>query len=165
MAKETREKKMRGLTPWEPHAGVPRWEQEMEGKFWDLLEGESQALRDERWWPGNSLQAREPAIDLYRENDEIVAKAELPGMKKDDIQVNITDSLLTISGEKKKEEESKAREYYQSERLYGSFMRKLSLPSRVNPEKARATYENGVLEIHLTKTDETKKRKVRIKLQ
>lgn len=167
MAKEVKEwgKEKRGLMPWRPFTEMTRWEREMEHIFEDFFGGSLRPLRDERWWPGKILGIREPAVDLYEEKDEIVAKAELPGMTKDDIQVNITDNLLTIKGEKKKEEEVKEKDYYRSERSYGAFARRVALPTEVNVEKISASFKNGVLEIHLPKSEEAKKKEIKVKVE
>jgi HSP20 family protein len=115
-------------------------------------------------WPGSSLEIQEPSVDLYEEKDQVVVKAELPGITKDDIRVSISDDVLTIKGEKKKEEEDTGKDYYRSERVYGSFLRTLPLPAEVNPEKAQATFRNGVLEIRLPKSEEAKKKMINVKV-
>lgn len=118
----------------------------------------SQALMSEVF----SLRA--PAVDLYEGEQEVVIKAEVPGMDKGDLKVDLTDSMLTISGEKKKEENIKEEAYTYSERSYGSFSRSLQLPCAVKSDKARATFKNGVLEVKLPKTEESKKRHVTVKI-
>jgi len=104
-------------------------------------------------------------VDLYEEKDEIVAKVELPGMEKDDIEVNIIDHRLTVKGEKKKEKEIKEENFYRSERSYGSFIRALDLPKEVQAEKAQASFKAGVLEIRLPKTEEAKKKEIKVKVE
>ena len=104
-------------------------------------------------------------MDLYEEKDEIVAKVELPGMEKDDIEVNIIDHRLTVKGEKKKEKEIKEENFYRSERSYGSFIRALDLPKEVQAEKAQASFKAGVLEIRLPKTEEAKKKEIKVKVE
>ena len=165
MAKEEREKETKGLVPWRPFADMTRWEREMERMFGDFFGRSLRPFWDERRWPGRDVEISAPAVDLYEEKDEIVAKAELPGMSKDDIEVNIDDHQLTIKGEKKKEEEVKEKSYYRSERSYGSFARILDLPSEVQVEKARASFKNGVLEIHLPKTEQAKKKEIKVKVE
>jgi len=159
---ETKEKKE--IAPWRPFADLGRWERDMERVFDDFLGRRVRPLWDDRWWPIKDLGIPAPAVDLYEEKDEIVAKAELPGMEKGDIQVNISDHLLTIKGEKKKEEETKEKNFYRSERSYGSFSRSVELPADVHGEKARASFKNGVLEIRLPKTEEAKKKDVKVKV-
>lgn len=94
------------------------------------------------WWPERWLRSHEmdmkaPRVDLFEEKDEIVVKAELPGIEKDDVEVKLTDHTLIIKGEKKKAEEVKEQNYYRSERSYGSFLRTLDLPKEVRPDKVK----------------------------
>ena len=113
------------------------------------------------------MATREPNLDLdlYEEKDQIVVKAEMPGFTKDDIQISIADNALTIKGEKKKEEEDSGKDYYRSERVYGAFTRILALPAEINPDKVQATFKNGVLEIRLPKSEDAKKKEIKVKVQ
>ena len=142
---------------------MARWERDMERMLGNFFSGRH-SLFDDRSWPGSSLGIREPSVDLYEEKDHIVVKAELPGMTKDDIQVSISDNVLTIKGEKKKEEEDRDKDYYRSERVYGAFMRSLPLPAEVNSEKVHAAFKNGVLEVRLPKSEEAKKKAINVKV-
>lgn len=105
-----------------------------------------------------------PAVDIYEEGDDLVVKADLPGLSKEDIEVKVTDDYITISGEKKKEEKVEEKNYYRYERSYGSFSRTFRLPVEVQTDKAKAKFENGVLEVRIPKTEEakTKERKLQI---
>lgn len=118
------------------------------------------------WWPGLREAAGEiaPSIDIFEEGDDVVVKAELPGMKKEEIEVSLTEDSITISGEKKMEEKVEKKGYYRHERSYGSFARSFILPSEVRPDEAKAEFKEGVLEIRVPKTEEakTKVRKVAI---
>lgn len=165
MTKQETKKEKPEVTPWRPFSEMARWEREMERTFEDFFGKRLRPLMDERWWVPRTIALPAPAVDLYDEKDEIVAKAELPGMGKDDIQVNISDHLLTIKGEKKREEETKEENYYRSERSYGSFSRSVELPAEVQVEKARASFKNGVLEIRLPKTEEAKKKESKVKVE
>ena len=115
-------------------------------------------MRPSRALMSEAFSLRAPAVDLYEGDQEVVIKAEVPGMDKGDLKVDLTDSMLTISGEKKKEENVKEEAYTYSERSYGSFSRSLQLPCAVKSDKAKATFKNGVLEVKLPKTEEAKKR-------
>ena len=106
-----------------------------------------------------------PSIDIYEEKGDIVVKAEIPGMSKEDISVNVTANVLNISGEKKKEEKVEKKDYFHLERSYGSFHRSFSLPGDVQTDKAKATFKNGILEIRLSKTKESKKKSVKLKIE
>ena len=112
------------------------------------------------WWPGLKEAGSEiaPSIDIYEEGDEVVVKAELPGMKKEDIEVNLTDDSITISGEKKTEERVERKGYYRHERSYGSFARSFTLPSEVRTDEVKAEFKDGVLEVRVPKTEEAKKK-------
>jgi len=105
-----------------------------------------------------------PAVDVFEEKDDIVVKAELPGIEKDNIEVNLTDHHLTIKGEKKKEEEVKDERYYRSERSYGSFMRTVELPKDVHADKVKASFKNGILEVRLPKTEDAKAKEIKVRV-
>jgi HSP20 family protein len=163
---ETATEKRGGLIPWRPLAEMSRWQRDMERMFGNFFTGRVHPLFDERWWPGSSLGPQESSLDLdlYEDKDAIVVKAELPGMSKDDIQISITDNVLTIKGEKKKQEADEGQDYYRAERVYGSFIRTVSLPTEINPEKVQATFRNGVLEIRLPKSEQAKKKEIKVKV-
>lgn len=96
-----------------------------------------------------------PPVDLFEEGSELVLRSELPGMKREEIDVNITGNILVISGEKRREGKTDRRGYLRSETSYGTFSRSLTLPEGVDTEKVKATFTNGVLEIRMPKTGET----------
>ena len=106
-----------------------------------------------------------PVVDVADDDDAIIVKAEVPGCKADDIDISVHGSTLTISGEKKQEEEKKEKGYYHLERSYGSFRRDLNLPSDVEPANVEAVYKNGVLTITLPKAERAKSVKVEVKEQ
>ena len=112
-----------------------------------------------------SKRNRWPALDISENENEFVVKAEVPGCKAEDIDISVHDSRLTISGEKKQEEEKKEKGYYHIERSYGSFRRDLSLESPVDPSKIEAACKNGVLTIKLPKTEKNRSVKVKVKDQ
>jgi HSP20 family protein len=88
-----------------------------------------------------------PQIEVFHNNDQFIVRADLPGLTKDDVQLEVTDEFLTISGERKEEKEEKQEGFYRSERTYGSFYREIPLPEGAKTENAAATFNNGVLEI------------------
>jgi len=104
-----------------------------------------------------------PAVDMVDQKDEIVVKADLPGLEQKDIEVTVQDSTLTIRGERKTEKEEKREDYYYSERSCGAFVRSLPLPTGVEADKVKATFTKGVLEVHLPKAKEAKGKTVEIK--
>ena len=164
MAEKTKEKETKAITPRRPFMDLTRWERDMERMMDDFFGRRMRPWWPERWLRAEPLEVPSPAVDLYEEKDDIVVKAELPGMDKDNIAVNLTDHTLTIKGEKKKEEEIKEENYYRSERSYGSFLRTLELPRDVHADKVKATFKNGILEVRLPKTEEAKAKEVKIKV-
>jgi HSP20 family protein len=103
-----------------------------------------------------------PAVDVFEKDDKFVVKAELPGMKEEDIDVSVVGDTLTVKGEKKTESEVKEENYYRCERSYGSFYRSIPLPSTVDASKIKADFEDGVLEVTLPKTAEVKPKKIAV---
>jgi HSP20 family protein len=106
-----------------------------------------------------------PSVDVFEESDEVVVKAELPGMKKEDIDVSMTDNAISISGEKKKEEKVERKNYYREERSYGSFTRSFRFPVEVQTDKAKANFKEGILEIRIPKTEEAKKKEKKLVIE
>ena len=106
-----------------------------------------------------------PAIDIAEKDNEFVVKAEIPGCKAEDVNISVHGNMLTISGEKKQEEEKKEKGYYHMERSYGSFRRDLTLVSEVDPAKIEAICKDGVLTITVPKSEKAKPVKVKIKEQ
>jgi HSP20 family protein len=102
-----------------------------------------------------------PALDLYQSNDNVIAVVELPGMRKEDIDISLHEGMLTVSGERKQEtaETDKAE---RSERYVGKFRRSISLPSRVDASKVSANYKDGILTVTLPKAEEAKPRKIQV---
>ena len=97
-----------------------------------------------------------PALDLYEEKDNLVVKAELPGMKREDIEVSLHEGSLSISGERKSEQKHEDAEVYRAERFFGRFQRTVTLPTPVAADKVKAEYKEGILSITLPKTEEAK---------
>jgi HSP20 family protein len=144
---------------------VPFWERELDRLFDEFRQLPWPRLWDEPWWPTRSLRLRVPALDVYEENEEIVVKGELPGLSKDNIQVDLTGNRLTIKGEKKKHEEVKSENYYRSERSFGSFARTVELPVDVKVDAAKASFKDGILEVRLPKSEEAKKKQVKLPVE
>jgi HSP20 family protein len=105
-----------------------------------------------------------PFLDISETQDEIVVKAEIPGVEKEDIKLSITDNVLALKGEKKMSREVEEENYHRIERVYGSFYRSVELPSRVKAEGIEANFENGVLEVRIPKAKEANVKKIEIKL-
>jgi len=104
-----------------------------------------------------------PAMDVTERDDAFVAELELPGMKPEDFQVELNDGVLSIRGERKQETEEKGRHFHRTERVYGSFERRIALPSAVDADKIDATYKDGVLTVTVPKLPGPKPHKVEVK--
>lgn len=100
------------------------------------------------------------SIDMFEEGNDLVIKAELPGIKKEEISIDLAGDILTLSGEKRSEERTERKDYYRVERSFGSFSRKLQLPVEIQADKVHAAFKDGVLEIRMPKS-ESEKQKVR----
>jgi HSP20 family protein len=137
-------------------------------EMFDALQGEMDRLwhRPPPFWSGalptlfrrtsGSGIAWAPRIDVYEKDNAVIVKAELPGLKKEDVQVELDDGTLVIRGESKAESEVKDENYYRIERSFGSFYRRMALPFEVKPEQIQATMKDGVLEVRIPKPAETK---------
>jgi HSP20 family protein len=104
-----------------------------------------------------------PAVDMYQTDNEIVVKAAIPGVKTDEVQINVTGEVLTIKGEVKEKEEVKEKAYHLREQRWGMFERTLALPTDVIADKAKAEFENGILTITLPKAEEVRPKTINIK--
>jgi len=103
-----------------------------------------------------------PSVDIFETDGEIVVKAELPGMERKDIALNLEKNVLTLKGERRFEKETKDDNYHRIERSYGSFSRAFSIPATVEEDKIRAEYKDGVLRIVLPKKEQAKPKQIRI---
>lgn len=133
----------------------------------DSLQGDMNRLFDRFFDTGRGSTGRTarrwiPAMDLVETDNHLVLRADLPGMREDDVNIEIKDSVLTISGERKAEHEEKGEGYHRVERSFGSFSRSLSLPDGVDPKKIDAKFAEGVLEVRVPKPEETKPTRVEI---
>jgi len=120
------------------------------------------SLNDVANGSSNLLGTWNPAVDLYDNKDSVVVRAELPGMKREDIDISLHDGTLSISGERKVEKEYENAETYRSERFVGRFQRTISLPSPVNGEAVSAQYKEGILTVTLPKTEESKPKQIHV---
>ena len=120
------------------------------------------------WGPDRWLRAgteiEAPIVDMYYDKEELVISAELPGMEKDDVEVNVNNHLLTLKGNKKRQETIAEDDYLCRERAYGRFSRSLELPADVQGEKVRASFKNGVLEIRLPCTGAGKGKTIKVEV-
>ncbi len=105
-----------------------------------------------------------PAVDIYETNDSFVVSADLPGLNKDEIQIDLKDNTLTLKGEKKFEEKVSKDNYIRVERAYGSYVRSFTLPQNVDPEKIKAKYKEGVLEVTIPKKEDARPKQIKVEL-
>jgi HSP20 family protein len=108
----------------------------------------------------NLLSGWTPALDVFEGKDNFIVKAELPGMKKEDIEVSLHDGSLSISGERKSETKHEDAEVYRAERFFGRFQRTVTLPALVAADKVKAQYKDGVLTVTLAKTEQAKPKQI-----
>jgi HSP20 family protein len=101
-----------------------------------------------------------PALDVFEDKDTLTVKAELPGMKREEIEVSLHDGALTISGERKRETKHENAEVYRAERFVGRFQRSVTLPARVASDRVKAQYKDGILTVTLPKTEEAKPKQI-----
>lgn len=126
-------------------------------------------LFDRPWrhgWPlGRALEpfrTKMPAVDVIDREDEVLVRAEVPGVDQDDLEVTVTENAVTISGHCKKEEEDKEGDYYRRETSYGEFTRTVGLPADVDADKGKAKFKDGLLEVTLPKLKATKRHGIKI---
>ena len=112
-------------------------------------------------WP----RGFEPDIEVKEEPNHYLVKADLPGIKKDEIDISVTGNLLTLKGQRREESENKAKDYLYSERIYGSFTRTLSLPTEVDADKIKAEYKDGVLQLTIPKAENAKPKPIKVEVK
>jgi len=105
-----------------------------------------------------------PSVDISETEGEYQIKAEIPDVKKEDVKVTVEDGVLTIQGERKYEKEEKGKKYHRIERSYGSFVRTFSLPDVIEEEKVKAEFKDGVLNLHLPKSEKAKPKAIEVKV-
>lgn len=145
------------LTRWTPTADLfrDRMSRFIDEAFNDFVSpGSLDAASTRPWMPAVDIEETEDALTLY---------VEIPGLSKDDVQLTLENNVLTISGERRFDQERKGSNYHRVERAYGKFSRAFSLPTNVDTEKVKAGFDNGVLAVTLPKTDAAKPRRISIR--
>jgi len=112
-----------------------------------------------------SMSAWRPVVDIFDTDNAIVIKAELPGIKKDDVSVDVKDNVLTIKGERSLTKKIKEENYYRKERSFGKFQRSFTLPEAIDSARIKANFKNGVLEIEVPKAEEKKPKQISINVE
>ena len=119
----------------------------------------------ERIMDSDSAHFHSVASDVYETDDDVVVEMSLPGVKPEELNIQITGDTLTISGERKSVEEDKKKEYYQKQIRYGSFAQSVALPTNIKADAADAHFEHGVLKIVIPKAEEAKPKKIEVKVK
>ncbi len=145
------------LVRWEQVEGVNRIQSRINELFEDAL-GRTRAQQSAAagvWYP---------PVDILESKDSYLIRAELPGMRNEDLKTEVNEGILTLSGERKLEEPASGVEYHRVERVTGKFSRSFHVPQTVNADGIKATYKDGILEVQVPKADEAKPRKIAISL-
>lgn len=143
----------------------PAWEREPDLLF-DRLFDDVRHMRwpsfwgREGWWRHRQQPMQTPAVDVYEEKGDVVVRADLPGLRKDDIELSLTDTTLRIKGKREKAEEITEDDYHYWERSFGAFSRTIELPVPIKTEAARATFKDGVLEVRLPKAAGAERKRI-----
>jgi HSP20 family protein len=111
-----------------------------------------------------SLSQWDPAVDIFDKGNELMLQIEVPGMKKEDIQIRLENNVLTVQGERKRESEIKEERFYRAERSYGAFSRSFTLPGTVSVDKIQAQYKDGVLTVNVPKAKGAQPRHIEVKV-
>jgi HSP20 family protein len=144
------------IVRWNPFAEVQDLQRRMNRLFDDSI------FRSEKGDEG--LMNWTPNVDIFEDDEKIMLSAELPGMDRKDVKIHVENNMLSISGERKLENEEKKDRYTRVERYYGSFQRSFALPNLVNQDKIEAHMEKGVLKVTLPKREESKPKQIEIKV-
>jgi HSP20 family protein len=138
---------------WDPNREVDSLQSEV-NRLFDTFFGGRPANGGMRRWV--------PPMDLVETEDHLVLKADLPGLERDDVNLEVKDGVLTVSGERKAEQEERTDGFYRVERAFGGFSRSMSLPENVDAERISASFDKGVLEVRIPKPEERKPHRVEI---
>jgi HSP20 family protein len=144
------------LTRWNPAREMLNFRHPFRSFFDDFFNLSPMFDQEEGSWNWN------PAVDVSENDDAIVVKAELPGVDKRDISVDLNDRILTIKGERSSEKEEKDETFHRRERVHGSFERRFTLPAAVKADKIKADYKDGILRIEVPKSEEAKPKKITV---
>jgi len=148
---------MREITRWDPFKEISSLREEIDRLF-DSFFGRRSLISERE-------SVFTPAVDVEETESSFIIRAEVPGMKKEDIKVTIDENGLTISGERKREKEEKGKTYHRVEISYGKFKRYIPFPKEVEPDKAKAKCKDGILEIEVPKSEKAKPKEIEIKVE
>jgi HSP20 family protein len=119
-------------------------------------------------WPDLRLLEKHgisPSVDIFEEGNEVILKADLPGIKKQDIKIDLAENVLTITGEKERKEKIEREDYFRTERSFGKFCRRFELPGDLDTDMIKAHYEDGILEVRIPKTKEAERKHKKISIE
>ncbi|MFP3999461.1 MAG: Hsp20/alpha crystallin family protein [Desulfobacterales bacterium] len=145
------------LVRWNPWTTLPTLQDRINRVFDDMFPTTGEGGED------TGLFEWRPTVDTFEKDNSIMIKAELPGVKKDDVSIDVNNNVLSIKGERKDEEKAEEGNYYRRERFYGKFQRAFTLPDNVDTDKIEASFKDGVLEVKVPKTEESKGKRIEIK--
>lgn len=144
------------LVRWDPTRELDTLQSDM-NRIFDGFFGRREGNRG-----ANGLQRWIPAMDLTETVDDLVLRADLPGLDRDDVEIEVKDNVLTVSGERRAESEDRGEGFHRVERSFGRFTRSLGLPQGVSAENVRASFDRGVLEVRIPKPEERKPTRIEI---
>src|SRR5262245_28935373 len=147
------------IVRWEPFRDLLSLQDRMNRIFDEAFRGTGRSSGEEDWALGGSWA---PVVDIYEQGNDIVLKAELPGVEAKDVDVRVENNVLTLRGERKFDNEVKRENYHRVERAYGSFSRSFTLPNVVDTDKIKAEFKDGVLRLTLPKKEEAKPKQISI---
>ncbi|HLG43707.1 MAG TPA: Hsp20/alpha crystallin family protein [Nitrospirales bacterium] len=150
---------MNALTRWDPYKELDDLQNRLAMVF-----GRAPVRKDGGKEEAMTVAEWAPLVDIVEEDKEYLIKAELPEVKKEDVKVTVQDEVLTVTGERKFEKEEKGRKYHRIERAYGSFTRSFTLPEDADSERVAAEFKDGVLKVHLPKSEKAKPKSVEVKI-
>lgn len=146
------------LLKWKPYGDIVRLNDKINRLFGNDLFGEG--LRE-----SEGFTDWNPTTDIYETKDNYVFKIEVPGLKKDDVEIDLKENVLTIRGEKKEDNEIKKENYHRVESFYGSFNRSFTIPKDIDSKKVEASMKDGILELKIGKAEEVKSKKIPISIK
>lgn len=144
------------LVKWQPYGAVASLQDSINRLFHDAF---PRSLSEEDY----AVSAWKPVVDIYDKDNAIVIHAELPGVKKEEVSIEVKENILTIKGERSEVKEVNEDKFFRKERIFGSFQRSFTLPSAIDPENIKATFKDGVLQIEIPKPEEQKPKQIEIK--
>jgi HSP20 family protein len=154
---------MNTLTKWDP---LKDWDPVRElDEFQNRLSSFFERPPRRRGRDGDDFSSWSPAVDIIEDEKEFLVKAELPEVKKEDVHVTVENGVLTIQGERKFEKEEKNKRYHRTERSYGSFTRSFGLPEGADAGKVKAEFKDGLLQIHMPKSESARPKQIQVKVE